>query len=70
MRSLTGVTIAQFDILCDTFTQVYKEQKEQEYEEQMMAGMRQRRMGGGRKSKLPTMADKLGSLGTHGVHHY
>lgn len=59
MRSLTGLTISQFDIMCSVFSEVYKEQKEQEYEEQMLAGIRQRAMGGGRKGKLRTIADKL-----------
>jgi hypothetical protein len=37
----------------------YEAQRQTAYVQGLLAGERQRRLGGGRKSKLPTMADKL-----------
>ncbi len=59
MRSLTGLSLEQFDELLPTFTQVYEKQRRSAYIREVLAGKRQRKLGGGRKSKLPTMADKL-----------
>lgn len=59
MRALTGVTLEQFEILLEMFTEVYQARQEQAYEEAAAAGLRQRRPGGGRKGALPTARDKL-----------
>lgn len=59
MRSLTGVSIKQFDIILSAFTFVYEEMQEKAYEESVKSGKRQRRLGGGQKGKLREMADKL-----------
>jgi len=59
MRSLTGVSPAQFEILLDTFTMTYLEIQWQAYQDGLAAGTRKRLPGGGRKGALPTMADKL-----------
>ena len=59
MRSLTGVTLNQFEILLDIFSQEYNRQQWQAYEEGLIAGTRQRRPGGGSKGALPSMRDKL-----------
>jgi hypothetical protein len=59
MRSLTGLSPAEFDQLLATFTKVYQARRQAEYERAVQAGKRQRKPGGGRKSKLPTLADKL-----------
>ncbi len=59
MRSLTGLSQAEFDQLLATFTEVYLAKRQAEYEQGVQAGKRQRKPGGGRKSKLPTIADKL-----------
>jgi len=59
MRALTGLTQDQFAQLLTTFSQVYQAKRQAEYEQAMQAGQRRRQRGGGRKSKLPTMADKL-----------
>ena len=59
MRSLTGLTQAQFDEFLPTFTQVYDAERRTEYIREQLAGKRQRKPGGGRKSKLPMAADKL-----------
>ena len=59
MRSLTGVSQAQFEILLDTFTMTYIEIQWQTYQDGLAAGTRKRHPGGGRKGALPTMTDKL-----------
>ena len=59
LRSLTGVTAAQFAQLLPTFSKVYQAKRQADYEQAVQAGKRRRQPGGGRKSKLPTMADKL-----------
>jgi len=59
MRALTGLTQAQFAQLLPTFREVYQAKRQADYEQAVQEGQRQRRPGGGRKSKLPTMADKL-----------
>jgi hypothetical protein len=59
MRALTGVTQAQFAQLLPTFSEAYQAKRQADYEEAVQSGRRQRQLGGGRKSKLPTMADKL-----------
>jgi hypothetical protein len=59
MRSLTGLSRGQFAQLLPTFQAVYEAKRQADYEEAVQSGQRQRRPGGGRKSKLPTMADKL-----------
>ena len=59
MRSLTGVSLTQFEILLDVFTMTYTELQWQAYQAGLAAGTRQRRPGGGKKGALPTMRDKL-----------
>jgi len=59
LRSLTGLSQAEFEQLLPTFTAVYLASRQAEYEQAVQAGHRQRKQGGGRKSKLPTSADKL-----------
>ena len=59
MRSLTGVSLSQFDILLEMFTKIYHQKQWQEYQEGILNGTRQRRPGGGQKGALPTMKDKL-----------
>ena len=59
MRSLTGVTQVQFEILLETFTTCYAQWQEQSYQEGLAKDKRKRRPGGGRKGALPTMKDKL-----------
>jgi hypothetical protein len=59
MRALTGLSQAQFDELLATFTQVYEAERRTAYIRAKLAGKRRRKPGGGRKSKLPTAADKL-----------
>ena len=59
MRSLSGLSQAQFAKLLETFTIVYQEIQQAAYEASVAAGTRKRRPGGGAKGKLPTYADKL-----------
>lgn len=59
MRALTGLSQAQFAQLLPTFSEIYQAKRQAEYEQAVQSGQRQRQPGGGRKSKLPTMADKL-----------
>lgn len=59
MRALTGLSPAEFEQLLPTFSAVYVAKRQAEYEQALQAGTRQRKSGGGRKSKLPTLADKL-----------
>lgn len=59
MRALTGLSQAQFAQLLPTFSEVYQAKRQADYEQAVQSGKRQRQLGGGRKSKLPTMADKL-----------
>ena len=59
MRGLTGLSQAQFAQLLVTFSQVYQAKRQADYEQAKQAGQRRRQPGGGRKSKLSTVADKL-----------
>jgi hypothetical protein len=59
MKSLTGLSQAQFDQLLPTFAMVYQEAQQEAYEKGMAAGTRQRQPGGGAKGKLATPQDKL-----------
>ncbi len=59
MRSLTGMSLTQFEILLEAFTTTYKQLQWQAYQEGLAAGVRRRRPGGGKKGALPTMRDKL-----------
>jgi hypothetical protein len=59
MRALTGLSQAQFAQLLPTFSEVYQAKRQADYEQALQRGKRQRQPGGGRKSKLATMADKL-----------
>jgi len=59
MKALTGLNFAEFDRLLPVFSAVYEAERQKHYEQAVQAGKRRRKPGGGRKSKLPTMADKL-----------
>lgn len=59
MRALTGLSISQFDQLAIEFGKEHAEHQRQTYLEGVAKGERQRQSGGGRKGKLPEMADKL-----------
>jgi hypothetical protein len=59
MKALTGLSLAEFERLLPIFTAVYETDRQTRYEQAWQAGQRQRKAGGGRKSKLPTLADKL-----------
>ena len=59
MQALTGLSQAQFEQLLPTFSEIYLAKRQADYAEAVQAGTRQRKQGGGRKGKLPTLADKL-----------
>lgn len=59
MRSLTGVSLSQFEILLEVFTMNYIQRQWQAYQEGLITGTRQRQPGGGRKGALPSMREKL-----------
>lgn len=59
MRALTGLSISQFDQLVIEYEIDYKDQQQQTYLKGLSQKKRQRRPGGGRKGKLPGMADRL-----------
>lgn len=59
MRSLTGLSLKQFAELTIEFEKDYQEDQQERYTEGLSKGRRQRRLGGGRKGKLPRLADKL-----------
>ena len=59
LRSLTGVTQKQFDILLEAFTSTFETLRQRAYQEGISDGTRRRRPGGGRKGALPSMRDKL-----------
>lgn len=59
MRSLTGLTQAQFEILLETFTKTYSQMQWQAYQDGLANGTRRRRPGGGQKGALPTIREKL-----------
>ncbi len=54
-KALTGVSTEEFGTIFPVFSACYNKSAQEEYEN----GERQRRPGGGRKSKLKTMKDKL-----------
>jgi hypothetical protein len=59
MRALTGVPTEKMDILESAFAAVLADEKEKRYKEQLVQGKRERKLGGGRKGKLPTVREKL-----------
>ncbi len=59
LGALTGLSHAQFAQLLPSFSRVYQAKRPTDYEQAVQAGQRQRQLGGGRKGKLPTLADKL-----------
>lgn len=59
MKALTGLSQAQFDSLLLAFSDVYYLIEQQAYTQGLRSGTRKRKLGGGCKGKLPTMADKL-----------
>ena len=59
MRALTGLDKEKFLRLLEIFKKVFEEKRKRAYEEGKKEGTRQRKSGGGRKGKLPTIKDKL-----------
>jgi hypothetical protein len=59
MRSLTGLSQEQFANLASEFEKDNQAYRQALYDEGLATGMRQRRLGGGRKGKLPRVKDKL-----------
>jgi hypothetical protein len=59
MRALTGLSFEQFAQLTLEFEKDYQAYQKQRYIEGLAKGTRQRRLGGGRKGKLPRVVDKL-----------
>jgi hypothetical protein len=59
MRSLTGLSLKQFSQLAIEFEKDYQEDQRKRYTAGLAKGTRQRRLGGGRKGKLPRTVDKL-----------
>lgn len=59
MRSLTGLSQKQFTSLTVEFEKDYQAYRQALYAEGLANGKRQRRLGGGRKGKLPRVKDKL-----------
>jgi len=59
LRSITGISEKVLEMIEPVFTKVYEEMKEAEYEKQKSLGLRKRKRGGGRKSKLETMLSKI-----------
>jgi hypothetical protein len=55
-RSLSGLTVSEFEKLLPSFEQAWQDYLEREYIERQG---RKRRYGGGRKAELQTLADKL-----------
>jgi hypothetical protein len=59
LRALTGVSTEKLERLEVAFAKALAEEKEKIYQEQLKAGKRQRKPGGGQKGKLPTVREKL-----------
>src|SRR5919197_6363154 len=59
MKALTGLSQAQFDSLLPVFTDIYQATRQQQDKKGVASGTRRRKLGGGAKGKLPTMAEKL-----------
>lgn len=59
MRALTGVPTEKMAVLESAFATALKEEKDRVYQEHLERGTRRRKQGGGRKSKLLTVYDKL-----------
>ncbi len=59
MKTLTGLSAAQFDHLVPVFSDIYRSTQHDTYEKGVEAGTRRRKPGGGSKGKLPTLTDKL-----------
>jgi len=59
MRALSGLSLEQFAQLAHEFEKDYQAYQKQRYIEGIAKGTRQRRLGGGRKGKLPCIVDKL-----------
>ena len=59
MRFLTGLSLKQFADLTIEFEKDYQEDRQQRYTAGLSNGTCQRRLGAGRKGKLPRVDDKL-----------
>src|ERR671937_650654 len=59
MKALTGLSQAQFDHLLPVFSAIYQATQQHTYETGVASGTRRRKLGGGSKGKLPTMAERL-----------
>ena len=58
-KSLTGLSEEQFEKLCPIFCDVYEEALEEIHVQDIFEERRKNERGNGRKSKLPTIKDKL-----------
>ena len=58
-RALTGLSKEKFEKLTQIFGEVYEEKLEKAHEESVNSGERKRKRGGGRKSRLATVSEKL-----------
>ena len=59
MQALTGLSQDQFDHLLPCFSTLDETTQQKTYAEGVASGTRRRKLGGGSKGKLPTMAEKL-----------
>jgi hypothetical protein len=59
IKALTGLSQVQFDHLLPFFSAIYEATRQKTYKAGVESGTRRRKLGGGSKGKLPTMADKL-----------
>lgn len=59
LKSMTGVSEEHFEKLEEVFGKAYEDKKRKDYEASVERGERKRKRGGGRKSALLTIGDKL-----------
>jgi hypothetical protein len=59
MRAVSGLSITGFKDLCDKFSKSLQDIKQEQYEREVQAGERKRKLGGGAKGKLRTIQLKL-----------
>lgn len=59
LKSYTGVDLSRYEVLRSELAQLLEENRRKHYEAQVASGKRRRGPGGGRKSALPSVDDKL-----------
>lgn len=59
LKSFTGIDSNRYSVLRSTFSAILQEKAEARYAAQVASGKRKRKPGGGRKSALPSVDDKL-----------